>query len=379
MPWMRRLFVLLLLTSSFAVAQTAPSSPAASNTAAPAPNPAADAAADTAVRTWLAGGFNRDSAQPNPNAADPNAELLRQVRGAIAQFRYFPPPEGTRVSFDLRRVETGEANERIYTYPITSQITGDSQIRVTMALQNGAWRADRIGLGEPGSAIPDWVSEPWAGWLFAALSAALLYACIAPTFWRRALERSVQSVRQHAGIFIGTNLLLYGIYVIGTLIGIANPAIVRALGEFFTQVLSSSGVAQLTQGTVASAAFGIFLNNLRAGIMIATFIPGSLFAVPAFVISSLQFLIYGVALAPVGTLPIQAWLLHVPTILIELQAYIFVVASSGVMLSRIVKRTPFSVAWREYAACLPLAISILALGAWYEAFEIIVLIPAVLR
>jgi hypothetical protein len=371
MKWIHALLLLLTLSVG-ATAQTA-------TPPAPAPNPAADNAADAEVRKWLGGGFKPQSTAPNPNATDPNEEVRRLVQAAIAQIQYAPVPQGARVSFNLRRVLSSEPNTRTYAYPITSQATDDAQLTVTMQLENGTWSARTITFGAQGSVLPDFINEPWAGWLFAALSAALLYACIAPTFWRKSLEHSGRVVRENAGIFIGTNLFLYGVYLVGTLIGLANPVIVQELGRFFSMVLSANGVAELTQGTVATAAFGIFLNNLRAGILFATFLPGSFFAVPAYLISMGQFLLYGVALAPVGTLPLGAWLLHVPTIIIELQAYIFVVASSGVLLKRIFRRTPFGVAWREYAACLPLAISILALGAWYEAFEILVLIPALLR
>jgi hypothetical protein len=371
MKWIRTLIALLFLSVG-AVAQTA-------TPPAPAPDPTADAFADQTVRDWLEGKFKPAQPTVNPNATDPNAEVSRQLEAVLGQLRFAPVPRDPRVSFELRNLEAAGENRRIYTYPITSSQTDDARLTVSIERTQTGWRATAVTFGSQTSSIPEFVKTDWGGWLFAALSALLLYACIAPTFWRRALENSVQTVKTYPRVFIVANLLLYGMYAIGTIGGLANPALVKTLTEFFSAVLTSSGIAELTQSSVASAAFGITWNNLRAGILFSTFIPGSFFAIPAYLLGSLQFWFYGIALAPVGSTPLGAWLLHVPTILIELQAYIFVIASSGVMLVQILNKTPFGVAWRNYLRCLPLAISILVLGAWYEAFEIIVLIPALVR
>lgn len=362
---------MLLLLSVSAVAQTA--------TPAVPIDLTADGIADTVVRQWLEGKFKPVTPTLSPDASDANAEIARQLETVLAQLRFAPVPKNARVSFALRKIETATVTRRIYSYPITSTQTDDAQLTVTLEKTATGWQGSAVTFGPQGSSIPEFVTAPWGGWLFAALSSLLLYACIAPTFWRKSIENSVKTVRANPRVFIIANVLLYGMYAFGTLGGLSNPALTKTIAEFFSAVLSSSGIAALTESSVASAAFGITLNNLRAGILFSSFIPGSFFAVPAYVLGGLQFWFYGIALAPVGALPITAWLLHVPTIIIELQAYIFVIASSGLMLVRIFKRTPFTVAWREYAACLPLAISILMLGAWYEAFEIIVLIPAVLK
>jgi hypothetical protein len=63
-----------------------------------------------------------------------------------------------------------------------------------------------------------------------------------------------------------------------------------------------------------------------------------------------------------------------------MQSYIYIIAASGIMLSRIVRsRMSFGAAWRDYAKSLPVAITILVVAAWYEAFEILVLFPLFLR
>jgi hypothetical protein len=370
MKWIRSLLALLLFSATV-VAQTAPP--------APLPNAAADAAADAAVRDWLAGKFKTEAPTMNPNATDANDVIKQQLEAVVGQLRFAPVPKDARVTFRLRKLEAENGARRTYSYPVTSPQTDDAELTVVMENSAGTWEPRAVTFGAQGSSIPDFVKTDWGGWLFAALSALLLYASIAPTFWRKALENSAKTVRANPRVFIIANALMYGMYILGTLGGLSNPALVKTLTEFFSAILSTNGVAELTQGSVASAAFGIAFNNLRAGILFASFIPGSFFAVPAYLIGGFQFWFYGIALAPVGGTPLNVWLLHVPTIIIELQAYIFVIASSGLLLKRIFNKTSFAVAWREYVRCLPLAISILVLAAWYEAFEIIVLIPALLK
>jgi hypothetical protein len=373
MKWIQTVLALFLLSTPIvAVAQTA-------TTPAPAPDATADAFADQTVREWLEGKFKPQTPTLTPNTTDPNAALGQQLEAILGQLRFAPVPKDARVSFNLRSLEASGESRRIYTYPITSSQTDDAQLTVSIERTQTGWKATAVTFGAQTSSIPEFIKADWGGWLFAALSALLLYACIAPTFWRRALENSVRTVRTYPRVFIIANALMYGMYIIGTIGGLSNPALVKTLTDFFSAVLTSNGIAELTQSSVSSAAFGITWNNLRAGILFSTFIPGSLFAVPAYLLGSLQFWFYGIALAPVGSTPLSVWLLHVPTIIIELQAYIFVIASSGVMLVQIINKTPFGVAWRSYLRCLPLAISILVLGAWYEAFEIIVLIPALVR
>ena len=240
---------MLLLLSVSAVAQTATPTLPVDRTA--------DGIADATVRQWLEGKFKAVPSAPNPAANDANAEIARQLETVLAQLRYAPVPRNARVSFELRRIETATATRRIYSYPITSTQTDDAQLTVTLEKTVTGWQGSSVTFGPQGSSIPEFVTAPWGGWLFAALSSLLLYACIAPTFWRKAIENSVKTVRANPRVFIIANVLLYGMYIFGTLGGLANPALVKTLGEFFSAVLASSGIAALTESSVASAAFGI--------------------------------------------------------------------------------------------------------------------------
>jgi hypothetical protein len=375
MPF-RFLMRFLILVSSLVFA-VSPALAQAEVAKAAQPDAVADAFADQTVRDWLAGKFAPKQLDLREAARlEGNQLIIQTINTLKQQLRFFPAPKEARVSFNLRRASE-RLQQRIYTYPITSSDVGDQTLTVTISKSGDAWSASSVNLGEVGSSIPEFVTTTWGGWLFAALSALLLYASLAIAPWRKTLSQSLQIVKEQRQVFIWTNVALYGLFAIGTWYGLSNPDVVKAIVEFLGTALNINGVAALTQSNVASAAFGITVNNARAA-MLAFFAPGSLFAVPAYLFASGQMLFYGTALAPVGTTPLTVWLLHLPTIIIELQAYIFIVASSGAMLWRIIKRVPFGVAFIDYLRCLPLALSILVLAAWYEAFEIMVLIPAVL-
>ena len=224
---------MLLVLSVSAVAQTATPALPIDRTA--------DGVADTVVRQWLEGKFKPVPSAPQ-DANDANAEIARQLEIVLAQLRYAPVPKNARVSFTLRKLETADARKRSYSYPITSTQTDDAQLTVTLEKTATGWQGSAVTFGAQGSSIPEFVTAPWGGWLFAALSSLLLYACIAPTFWRKALENSVKTVRANPRVFIIANVLLYGMYIFGTLGGLANPALVKTLGEFFSAVLASSGI-----------------------------------------------------------------------------------------------------------------------------------------
>ncbi len=343
-------------------------------------NANADLLADQTIKDWQNNKFKPVALDPKAleGISNPTELVQKQLQVLTQQVRFSPYPKDARVSFNLRRAtQTDQA--RVYTYPITSDLLGDETVTITLVPKNDTWQATSIRLGSNTDLIPEFVKTIWGAWLFAALSAVLLWASIAKTPWRTLLEQNIQIIKAYKGIYIGTFIFLFGMFGLGTMTGLAYPEVTKAIGEFLSTILSANGVAELTQTNVASAAFGITWNNLRSGIFLTSYVPGSFFAVPAYLIGFFQYTFYGLALAPVGTLPLGAWLLHIPTILIELGAYIFIVASSGVMLYRIIKKTPFSFALLEYTRCLPMAIGFLVLAAWYEAFEIIVLIPLVLK
>lgn len=357
---------LLALMAVF-VLSLAPSCAQALQTA--KPDPQAERIADQSVREWLVGKFKVANAAAPRTADEATARTLEE------NFLVNQSPKGANVNFALRKVQESAPGRVSFSYPLSSDDIGDANLIVTVVKTGSEWAVRSIRIAPDVSLIPSEVYSTLGGWVFVLLTALLAYGVLAQTLWRRWMVESWAVNRAFFSVILWTNIVLYGLFVLGSLFGAAFPLTVNVIRELVSGALSQGGLEGLRDASVPSAAFAITVNNLRAGILISSFVPGSLFAVPAYLLSFSTFIFYGVALSPIG-LPPVVFALHVPTIIIEMQAYIYVVASSGVMLARLTRsRIPFGLAWRDYAKGLTVAITILVVAAWYEAFEIMVLIP----
>ncbi len=363
--------LLLLLDSSHSLAQKTDSS---SQPAISVPMlPEVDVQADQAVRDWLGKKFETKLSQPTINpSSDLNSLLKDQLETLKKTLRFSRVPPDPRVNFELRSVQQ-VGNLRAYSYPMTSDY-GDETLTVTLEKTASGFSLRSIQSGSEVSLTPDFVAKPVGMWIFLAITALMAYATIAPTIWRTWIMQGLRLAKIHKRTFILTNLLLYGVYLLGTMLGFAYPDLVQAVAEFLGGALSRSGITDTLKAGVVNAAFGIALNNARAGILFGSFLPGSFFAVPAYLFEMAQFFVYGFALSPVSNNPAFWW--HVPTIILELQAYIFVTASAGAFLVRILRKQSLALSFQSYLKCLPFALTLLVIAAWYEAFEILVLIPS---
>jgi hypothetical protein len=365
---------LLLFGSSFSVAQKSDSS--ANTEISVQMLPEVDIQADQAVRDWLDKKFETKITQPNISpSSDLNSILKAQINTLKKTLSFSSVPPNPRVNFNLRSVQEA-GNLRAYSYPIASDY-GDETLTVTLEKTNSGFTVRSIQSGATASLTPDFVSQPVGMWIFLTMTALLAYASIAPTIWRTWLVQGLRLAKIHKRTFILTNVLLYGVYLFGTAVGFAYPDLVQTVGEFLGGALARSGIGDTLKAGVVNAAFGIALNNARAGILFGSFIPGSLFAIPAYLFDTAQFFVYGFALAPVTNAAAFWW--HVPTIILELQAYIFVTASAGAFLVRILRKQTYAQSFQSYLKCLPFAFTLLIVAAWYEAFEILVLIPTFVK
>ena len=348
-----------------ALAQTAKATVAAR----PPVDLAADTVADLSAKDWLAGKLHGSMEETIKAGAKSNEAQLEALRKLLL---FSQPEKRTNVAFELRELFGANATQRLYKYPIS--VDGeDATLSVRLEKIKGSWQVRSARESPNITLIPSEVFTPVGAWIFVALTALLAWAVVAPTIWRTWIRESLIVTRANLGVYLGTNIVLYGLFVIGAIAGFSQPKFVELFQEFAAGALSQGGLEKLATNGVASGAFGITLNNLRAGVAIA-FITGFLFAVPAYIMFFAQTLFYGFVLSPVG-LSGTSFLLHIPTIIIEFAAYFYVVAASGIMLARIVKRIPYAMAVRDYVKCLPVAVTVLVIAAWYESFEVLVLIP----
>lgn len=364
---MRRLLALLLwlglCLGGLALAQAA----------GPTATPEAARAADQTVQAWLAGKYVLTPQQ----ALDPQAsrDPLALLRNGL---RFQPPPRGGTTNLGLRRFEgrvpgsPGEPPRETYRYPVSAG-TQVLPYSVTVEQVGGRWQARSVRPRLEGAGLPGWLRAPGTVVVFALLSLALVGSAFVRGPVRTALGRALAIAREQRLVFILVNVLLYGLFFAGMAFGAAYPAIARELSDLLGGSLSATGIQDFRQN-VPAFALGIFSWNFTSGALLTTFVPGLLLGVPAVLVNVVRLFILGTALAPGPQLPAAALWLHVPTILIELQGYIFIAASALAWVVRWFK-LGFLPAWRGYAYCLAPAALLLVLGAWYEAVEILVLIP----
>jgi hypothetical protein len=82
--------------------------------------------------------------------------------------------------------------------------------------------------------------------------------------------------------------------------------------------------------------------------------------------------VLGFALSPVA-LPLANYLLHLPTIVVELQAYILATFGGMVLMLKTLRGEGYRAGLRALGHTVYLGAFFLLLGAWYEAFSILVL------
>jgi Stage II sporulation protein M len=362
-----------LLGPTFSPVWAQDAAPSATPPAAAPVDLAADTIADLTARDWLAGKLSGTLEEALSAASQPGDAQLNALRKFLL---FAKPSPRTTVAFDLRTLAGASPEQRLYRYPLSVE-GEDATLSVRLEKTGGVWQARSARESPNVTLIPGEVFTPVGAWTFVALTALLAWALVTPTLWRTWVRESLIVTRAHLGVFLGTNFVLYGLFVVGTILGWSQPKFVELFQEFAAGALAQGGLEKLATSGVASGAFGITLNNLRAGVLV-NFIGGFLFAVPAYLLMFGQTLFYGFVLSPVG-LPLVSFLLHIPTIIVEFAAYFYVVAASGIMLARIVRRTPYPQALRDYAKCLPVAITVLVIAAWYESFEVLVLIPLLTR
>ncbi len=362
-PWWRAFLMVIVALLGLALAQT-------TQTPAPQPTPAAERAADAGVQAWLAGQYNADTGAI-ARATTPE-QAVQVLRRAIA---FQTAPRGGTTNLALRRFVGVQDGAEVYRYPVSvgDQVLGyEVSVAQTAA---GGWQVQGVRLPAASPSLPTWLRSPAAVVVFALASLLLVAACFRPNAYHTWLRRALGIAREQRALFIVFNVLLYGTFALGCVVGATLPAFSKEFGQLLGGSLSTTGI-QGFQTNVPTFATGIAVWNFVSGVVTTSFIPGLFLGVPALLVNFPRLLVTGLALAPGASVPGAMFALHLPTILIELQAYIFVTASAVAWLVRWA-RIGFVRAWRDFAYSLAPALLLIVIGAWYEAFEIIVLVPLV--
>ena len=332
------------------------------------------AVADEAVATWLDRAEDFDMFAL---ASDSPAQLCSEY----AFFGQDPNiVAGTIVNFDDRRLLPADVEgQRVYSYSARVGDTGLARVRVLLSEVNDSWHAEAVRLQVEGigAQLPGFMTHDAAGFVFIAFTLYLGVLLFRPSWFRRLLGRSWQVLKQHKGIVIGTIVVLYGAYGLGSMFGAGVPECQEAVAAMVGGALGETGVVDVLQDdNVPKTAAVITYWNFLYGTIATTLFPAFLFGIPAYLINIPRYFVLGVALAPVGP-NVDLLVFHLPVIVIELMAYVLVTAGGLIFLMTLVREgfAAFRTATQRLLLTRPIAFLLLVVGAWYESYEILRLIP----
>ncbi|MDX2003791.1 MAG: stage II sporulation protein M [Meiothermus sp.] len=314
------------------------------------------AQARQAVADWQAGKFT--PATPTPGQS--TEELVRQLERQLA---FQPAPQGLQVNLNEPRVANTDRGT-VVSFPATVGSVG-GEVRIT--LRGG--QVTRAGFALEGGRLPAWTESPLAWGLFGLFSLLFVYAIFGASrvgqLWREAWALT----RQYRGLYIGINVGLYGLFALGSLVAYANPRIVALMQEVVGGALEQIGIGNAFAYGVAGLATTIFYWNFTNGLILTTAVPGLLMGIPALLFNAARYFVLGFALSPVA-LPLAGYLVHLPTVVVELQAYIFVTFGGMVLMTKVLKGEGYRKGLRALGLTVLVGAFFLVVGAWYEAFSL---------
>jgi hypothetical protein len=340
--------------------------------------PEAEQVAMDAAERWARGEY-----RASPQAARTIEEVLEAARVEAA---FDPPPAEVTVLHDSIRA-VGEPADGRWRFDLAYvSPERDGTVSVILELRPEGWREvsvldrDRPRTWLQALQDPPFIAQPAAGLVFLALTIAAAVSLASPrSVVRRAIVSGIATIRAHPGAYLAASISIYGLFLLGTFLGAADPGlrqqIAATVGSALDRLHGLS--AAVRSGDVLHAAAVIFWNNLFSGIGLTAALAIPL-GILAFVVNGARFLIFGIALAP-GSAPTALLLLHVPTIIIELQAYILPTAGGAAILTGALRGGwgGFREGLRALGALTALGVLVLVVGAWYEAFSLFAIAPLV--
>jgi hypothetical protein len=318
--------------------------------------------AKQAVQEWQAGKYAVD---PGQALGKPTEEAVRTLERYIA---FPPPPQGLEVNLESP-LEEQSTRGNVVSFPAS---VGEQTGEVRVLVQNG--QPTRISWVPAGGQLPPWIESPVAWGLFVLVSLGWVLALrgggILAQWWREGWAL----VRSHARLYLTLNALLYGLFILGSLTAYTSPEMASLVQRLVGGALEQIGLGEgEVRGGVLEFALLIFYWNFTRGLVLTTAMPGLLLGVPALLINAFRYFLFGFALSP-ALFPTAAFVAHVPTLLIELQAYILGTFGGMVLAGRVLRGEGFRPGLRAVGLMVYLGGFFLLLGAWYEALEIVVLL-----
>ncbi|HEU4740966.1 MAG TPA: stage II sporulation protein M [Meiothermus sp.] len=314
-----------------------------------------------AVRDWQAGKYNTDPAQAIGKPLDEQLKILERA------FAFSPVPRGLEVNLDQPEYAQSPDGTTVVRFPAT---VGGQGGNVQVSLRGN--QVTGIGWVSDASLIPAWISSPMAWWAFLGLSLLWLALLFLPGRLRGLWQEGWALVRQYGGLYLGINVGLYGLFALGSFTAYASPQVAMLVQKLVGGALQQVGLGGLLSAGPLEVALVIFFWNFTRGLLLTTALPALAWGVPALLLNGLRYFFFGLALSP-ALFPAGRYLFHLPTLIIELQAYILVTFGGMVLLSKVLRREGYRAGLRALALTVYLGAFFLVVGAFYEAYSLIYL------
>ncbi len=203
------------------------------------------------------------------------------------------------------------------------------------------------------------------------------------------LRRSWAVVRADWGIYVGLNILYYGLVILGMIyVAFFNPGLqntlIQAVGQSFTEgPLSAVGNAY-GGGQVINATILTFVVNLFMGSLVTVTLPGLIIPFSGLLMGVYRAILWGLILSPANAGMAGPMIPHSLTLILEGQAYILAMLAVYIQGKAFLKPSAYGVAGhlRGYVEGLRrtgwiylLIVLFLAVATIYEALEVIYLAP----
>ncbi|WP_370687342.1 hypothetical protein [Thermus sp. NEB1569] len=281
----------------------------------------------------------------------------------LERYAFFPaPPKGLTLNLDSPKVE---GNRVLFPAAV-----GDRVGEVVVVLEGR--EVKRVYFRPEGLSLPGYLLTPAAGWGFLLLSVFWIFLLFQPSPFRAWLLEALVLLRGYRGLYLFTNLFLYGLFGLGALLAYGMPEMAKAVQALFGGALEAIGLEEAMGRGILVLAGVIFHWNFSQGLFLTGLIPALLLGIPAFLLNALRYLVFGFALSPalLGSL----FLVHLPTLVLELQAYILVTFGGLVLLAKTAGGEGYRKGLRALLLTFYLGALFLLLAAWYEAWEVSVLL-----
>jgi hypothetical protein len=327
--------------------------------------------ADEAVLSWL--GMDR------PNFENFQNQPLEDVCLKLPDMVRNPPPlHGTEVNFsDSRAIDTGDPETLQYTYSATLPGNHLEIVQVTLVRDptRETWEATKVGYWVDQPTGRRWLQGSIAITIFVIFSLVILYLTLTKSILRRWIRHSLELLRSHRRLVIGTLLGLYGIFFLGAFFGSQLPSECRlAVVNIVETAINAVGATDAYgSGNIARAATVTFYQNF---VVVAISLTGTfalLFGIPAYILSAGSFFIQGIPFGLLGAFSGPSLAFVLILVALELTAYFLVVAGGGILFITLIRKgfRSFPTAARNLFMIFPLVLVLLLTAAWFEALILI--------